>query len=87
MSDRAGRFLGILVIPRYGNKTVRVSIDNTRLILRILSMVYRLNFTETILSLRYYRGFTVYRNSFEARRNSNSYTIEDKSLVLAKPNQ
>ena len=36
---------------------------------------------------RYYRGFTVSRNSFEARRNSNNYTIEDKSLLLAKPNQ
>ena len=24
--NRAGRFLGILVIPRYGNKTVRVSL-------------------------------------------------------------
>ena len=25
LASRAGRFLGILVIPRYGNKTVRVS--------------------------------------------------------------
>ena len=30
---------------------------------------------------------TVSRNSSEARRNSNSYTIQDKNLVLAKPNQ
>ena len=50
----------------------------------IIRYVYRLNFSETILSLSYYRSFIVSRNSFEARRIvANSYTTEDKSLVLA----
>ena len=47
------------------------------------------NYTYVIGSFQciLYRGFIVSRNSFGRPRTNNSYTTEDKSLVLAKQNQ
>ena len=45
----AGRFLGILVEPRYWNQTIPVSSKFQR---------------NDIIGFRYYRGFTESRNSF-----------------------
>jgi len=75
---RAGRYLGILVIPWYGwNQTIRVAIDlvaKFRLLkLRILSLsvfsVAVLPWHETLL------------------RPGDKFTTEDKSLVFAKSNR
>ena len=52
--DRAGRYLGILVIPPYWNHTIRV----------LSKQYYRLRYYR----LWHYRSFTVFKNSFEARR-------------------
>ena len=48
----------------------------------MVAYVYRLNFSETILTIAF--GIIAVLPCLETL---NSYTIEDKSLVLARPNQ
>ena len=50
MNTRAGRYLGILVVPQYCNQTIRVAI-----VLISVKRYYR---------FRYYHGFTVSKNPF-----------------------
>ena len=59
------------------SSTMVLESDDTCIVLIPVKRYYR---------FRYYRGFILSRNSFEYY-DSNSYTTEDKTLVLVKPNQ
>ena len=78
--SRAGRYLGILVVPRYCMES-----DNTR--------SYRLNFRETIglkrriLSISVLSWFNRVQELFLRLKINNRCTTEDKRLVLANPNK
>ena len=69
--DRAGRYLGILVIPRYGNQMICVSSKFLCNDIIAFSITAVLPCLETLLRPEI----------------CISYTTEDKSLVNAKPNQ